>query len=289
MKLLRLAILLCSSIPAVVKGQATSTNAKTNIMFLGCTHFGQEAFYKQAPSTDLFSSDRQKDVTEINRQLALYKPDLVLIECEPAEQHTVDSLYNLFKAGKLNFNQLNYGRAEAYQFGFNLAKASGLNHVFGVDYYNGLSTRLIKEGEGLQFFGEGLSAFSNFGRSVDKQLKDNVINLKQYLLKLNSPDTYALTYYTLFINPARVTNGAFGKLDASVDSAHVDKKFIGAEYISIFYNRELKIFSNILSVQQATKGKRILVIMGQRHAAVLSKIIENDPAFTVVPLSRHLK
>ncbi|MFD1258689.1 DUF5694 domain-containing protein [Mucilaginibacter terrae] len=269
--------------------QQKSPTNKINIMLMGSTHFGQESFHKQGASMDLFSPARQKEVADINNQIAKYKPDLILIEREPSEQQTVDSLYQLFINGKLQFNQLKYGRAEEYQFGYTLARHLGLAHVYGVDYYNGLSTRLLKEGKDLQIFSQGLSDYSNMGRGIDQQLKDNKLLLKSYLLKLNAPETYQLTYHTIFINPAKVTNGSFGKVDNTVDTTRIDKEHIGAEYISLFYSRELKIYSNILSVQQAQQGKRILVIMGQRHAAVLSKIFDNDPAFALVPLSRYLK
>jgi len=124
---------------------------------------------------------------------------------------------------------------------------------------------------------------------LDQQLKEQKLSLKGYLLRLNSPELYQLTYYNIYINPAKVTNGTFGKTDNSVDSTRIDNEHIGAEYISLFYKRELKIYSNILSVQQAHQGKRILVIMGQRHAAALTKLFENDPAYDLVPLSSYLK
>ncbi|WP_342645717.1 DUF5694 domain-containing protein [Mucilaginibacter sp. CSA2-8R] len=262
---------------------------KINVILMGSTHFGQEGFYKQGPSMDLFSPGRQKEIADINKQLAQYRPDMILIEREPSEQHTVDSLYNLYTSGKLQFAQLSYGRAEQYQFGYTLAKQLNLPQVYGVDFYSSLPTRLMRDGKNLDKFIEDLNKFSNLGRSFDQQLKDGQLSLKQYLLKLNAPETLQATYYNIYINPARVTDGSFGKADKTVDTARIDKSHIGAEYISLFYNRELKIYSNLLSLQQAHQSKRILLIMGQRHAAVLSKILEDNPDFNLVPLSSYLK
>jgi hypothetical protein len=262
---------------------------KINIMLMGSTHFGQEAFHKQGAAMDLFSADRQNEVADINNQIAKYKPDMILIEREPNEQHTVDSLYQLFKTGKMKFTDLDHGRAEQYQFGYSLAKKLDLPHIYGVDYYQSVSTRLFKDGKNLETFINSLNNLSLVGRTLDQQLKEQKLSLKGYLLQLNSPELYQLTYYNIYINPAKVTNGTFGKTDNSVDSTRIDKEHIGAEYISLFYKRELKIYSNILSVQQAHQGKRILVIMGQRHAAALTKLFENDPAYNLVPLSSYLK
>ncbi|WP_345950388.1 DUF5694 domain-containing protein [Mucilaginibacter sp. PAMB04274] len=269
--------------------QTQKPQDKISIMLMGSTHFGQEAFHKQGPSMDLFSAGRQKEIAAINNQLAAYKPDMILIEREPSEQHMVDSLYQLFKSGKLEFIQLEHGRAEQYQFGYNIARKLNLPRVYAVDFYTSVPTRLIKEGKNLEHFTDAMNAYSAIGRTLDGDLKEQKLSLKGYLLKLNSPQLYQLTYYNIYINPAKITNGSFGKTDQITDTARIDKEHIGADYISLFYSRELKIYSNILSVQQAYQGKRILLIMGQRHAAVLSKIFENDPAYQLVPISQYLK
>ncbi len=289
MKRLYTLFLLLTGLLPVAFSQTPTQTGKINVMLMGATHFGQEAFYKQGPSMDLFSPGRQKEIADINKQLAQYRPDMILIEREPSEQHTVDSLYNLYTSGKLQFAQLDYGRAEQYQFGYVLAKQLHLPQVHGVNFYSGLSSRLIRDGKNLDKFMEDLNKFSNLGRSLDQQLKDGQLSLKQYFLKLNAPETLKATYYNIYINPARVTDGSFGKTDNTVDTARIDKSHIGAEYVSLFYNRELKIYSNLLSLQQAHQSKRILLIMGQRHAAVLSKILENNPDFNLVPLSSYLK
>ncbi|GAB2699016.1 hypothetical protein GCM10027037_24300 [Mucilaginibacter koreensis] len=273
----------------VVKAQPNAQTPKTQIMLLGCAHLGQEAFYKQGPSMDMFSPGRQKEIAEINRQLAAYRPDLILVEREPQEQATVDSAYQAFKTGHLKFTDLSHGRAEQYQFGCNLAKQLNHSRIYGIDFYQSISTRLFKSGQNLEQFTENINNFAGLGRSLDQQLKDEKLSLKQYLLTLNSPEINRLTYYTLFIKPAVVTEGTFGKLDATVDSASINKHYIGAEYISIFYGRELKIFSNVLNAQLAHQAKRILVIMGQRHTAVLSKLFAEEPAYEVVPVSNYLK
>jgi hypothetical protein len=289
MKQLYTLLLFIAGLSFAAFSQSQDQADKIDVILMGSTHFGQESFHKQGSTMDLFSPERQKEIAAINSQLAKYKPDLILIEREPSEQHTVDSLYQLFETGKLQFDQLKYGRAEEYQFGYKLAKQLGIKHVYGIDFYNGLSTRLLRDGKNIEKFNEALIKYSTFGRSLDQQLKDGKLSLKDYLLKLNAPETYQLTYCNLFINPAKVTNGTFGKVDETVDTARIDKSHIGAEYISLFYNRELKIYANILSVQQAHQGKRILLIMGQRHAAVLSKILQNDPDFNLVALSSYLK
>ncbi|RYZ23351.1 MAG: hypothetical protein EOO10_21090, partial [Chitinophagaceae bacterium] len=119
---------------------------QTQLLFLGCSHFGQEGMYKGNPAADLFSADKQKEIAAVNASLARFKPDVILIEREPEEQAQVDSLYNAYRSGKLAFTDLSYGRAEQYQFGFALAKELNHQRVFGTDYYESVSNRMLTSG-----------------------------------------------------------------------------------------------------------------------------------------------
>lgn len=260
------------------------------IMFLGTTHFGQEAYYKSSPHADLFNESRQKEVADINRQLKKYNPDIILIERSPAEQHAVDSQYALFKTGKIQLKDIGYGRAEEFQFGYQLARELDLPKLIGVDYYQSISNRILAEGENIGYFQNAMNTFSGLGRKADQQFKDGKWSVKDYILFLNAPQVLEWTYQTMYIVPAKVRNGKFANPPVQyIDTNRISTVHIGAEYISIFYGRELKIYANIVTTQLKEKGKRILVIMGQRHAAVLTQIFEHDPAYKIVGVGEYVK
>jgi hypothetical protein len=264
--------------------------APIDILLLGSTHFGQTGFYRGNPEADLFTERRQAEVAQVNEQLRRFKPDLILIEREPEEQPTVDSLYALFRMGRLRLPNLpdGRGRAEQYQFGFKLGKSLNIERIYGVDFYNGTSTRILTEGENIELHLGALGAFASKGREIEGRFKSGGLSVKEFLAVLNSPELLRLTYQTLFLTPARVRNGRFSNPDASIDTARVDARYIGAEFISHFYERELKIYANIVTTQLREKSKRVLVIMGQRHAAVLTTLFTQDPAYRVVPVSTYL-
>ena len=260
------------------------------IMILGSSHFGQEGMYKGNSAADLFSEEKQKEVAAINAKLARFKPDVILIEREPEEQPQVDSLYLAYRAGKLSLMNLSYGRSEQYQFGFALAKSLGHQRVYGANYYESVSNRMLNSGTGREAFQQGLDSFSAIGRKADSSLKAGSLSLKNYFLFLNEPSLLDWTYRVLFVAPLMVKNGTFtSPPPAYVDTAYVNKKYIGAEFVSVFMERELKIYSNIVNVAENQKAKRILVIMGHRHAAALPKLFQNDPAFTIVAVNQYLK
>lgn len=267
----------------------TPVKERTQIMFLGSSHFGQEQMYKNAPAADLFSAVRQKEIAYINAQLAAFKPDVIMVEEEPEQQYQLDSLYTLFKTAKLKLTDLSYGRAEQYQFGFNLARALKHQQVFAADYYESVSNRMLRSTDNMETFQKGLDFFSVFGRKADSLFKAG-LSLKDYLLVINTPQILDWTYQVLFVTPLQLKNGEFASPPpAYVDTAYINKKYIGAEFVSVFLERELKIYSNIVTTQLRQKAKRILVIMGHRHAAVLPKLFQNDPAYKIIRLSEYLK
>jgi hypothetical protein len=270
--------------------EAEKPTPQAEVMLLGSTHFGQSGFYKDAPKADLFSAPRQQEIAEINRLLAKFRPDMIMIEDTPQEQATTDSLYTLYRADKLQLESLPYGRAEQFQFGYRLAKQLNLPRVYGVDAYEGISNRILQNGTNIDGFTKDWALLSNVGRQAETRFKQGEISLKEFLGFMNSPAMLDIAYRTLLVNAARVKQGTFVGLKPEDAAKNVtDPYYIGAEYMSLFFEREAKIYSNIVTAQQAHKGKKLLVIMGSRHAATLSRIFANDPAYTVVPVSKYLK
>jgi hypothetical protein len=270
--------------------EAEKPTPQVEVLLLGSTHFGQEPYYKDAPKADLFSAQRQKEVAEINRLLAKFKPDMIMVEDTPQEQFATDSLYTLYKTDKVQLENLQYGRSERYQFAYRLAKQLGHPRVYGVNAYEGISNRILQNGTGIDEFSKVTNRYSEIGRQADTRYKQGELSLKEFLRFINDPAVLDLAYRALLVSPARVKQGTFVGLKPE-DAARTvtDPYYIGAEYISMFYERELKIYSNIVTAQKANQGKRLLVVMGSRHSAVLSRIFANDPEYKVVPVSKYLK
>ncbi|WP_077924438.1 DUF5694 domain-containing protein [Spirosoma sp. 209] len=270
-------------------GLAQQKSSKTQIILLGSAHFGQESFYKDAPMADLFQENRQREVDQVNAKLARFKPDLILIEREPGEQAQVDSLYGLYKSNRLSFRDLSHGRAEQYQIAYALAKQLNLRSVFGVDYYIGTSNRILNQGQHIDYYLNELKAFSDLGNSVIGAFRAGTMRLPDFLIKLNSPQVLQETYRVMYITPAKVRQGKLNTKDPLLDSTRISSDYVGADFITYFYSRELRIYSNIVNRQLAEKKQRILVVMGQRHAAVLTKLFENDPDYEIVPVEKYLR
>ena len=98
---------------------------------------------------------------------------------------------------------------------------------------------------------------------------------------MNLPENIRRSHTLLFNVPAYVTDGEFSSYD-NLEEENVDKQYIGAEFIGLFYQRNLRIYSNILSAQQKQNSKRILCILGQTHVGVLQELLRNNEAFQVI-------
>ncbi|WP_155296327.1 DUF5694 domain-containing protein [Spirosoma rigui] len=267
---------------------AQSQPAKTQIMLLGSAHFGQTGFYKNAPLADLFHERRQRELSQLRSDLARFKPDVIFIEREPREQADVDSVYKRYKAGELQLTDLPYGRSESHQLAYALGRELGHPRVYGIDYYSGSSNRMLKKGERVDYYLNEMNAFASLGNEVTGLFQSGKTTVSEYLLTLNSPDVLQKTYHSLFVAPAKVRKGFLDTTDPMLDSSRISYDYVGADFISHFYNRELRIYANIVGLQLTQKNQRILVIMGQRHAAALTRILADDPDYAVIPVASYV-
>ena len=106
---------------------------------------------------------------------------------------------------------------------------------------------------------------------------------------MNQDKFIDLSHNLIFNIPAYVINGEFSENGTNtVDIGEIDNKYIGAEYITLFYNRNLKIYSNILNTQLTHKSNKILVIIGQLHVGVLKDLLSHNPNYKVIDTSEYL-
>ncbi|MBS9461167.1 hypothetical protein KIM67_02000 [Flagellimonas sp. 389] len=264
-------------------GQAADmVNGSTEIILLGTLHFNQFQ-NPTSPSTDFSGALRQQEFKDVVDSLSRFGPDAIFIEREPKQQSKIDSL---FKLDALNHSILSDGLSEVYQIGFKLAKKNKLPTVYGIDHYESVSQNLFENGENLEVFADSLKAFQNIGRAITKKFLQGKTTIGQFLSELNTPENIKMSYRLFFNTPAYVTNGNFKNEE---EFEGIDTNFIGAEYISLFYKRNLKMYSNILKVQRKTNAKRVIVILGQVHVGVIQQMLEENPKFNVVSPNRFLE
>ena len=286
-RVLSLLLLLQALLPLQGSAQG-GVVAKIHIMVVGSDHLNQ--LYTKQPQSDVFSVKKQAELQTVRMHLAHFRPDLILVEAEPKEQGQLDSLYALYQGGHLQLNSLPTGRSERYQVGFALAKQLGLPSPKGVDYYAATSQSLLSTGTGIEAYRQDLKLLQTTARPLRTLVQHDSLSLYTYLAFVNQPAMIALVHRVQFNTPALVVNGTFSPTGTNtVDLGKVDTDYIGAHFITLFYNRNLKIYSNILRAQQQYHAHRVLVLFGVAHVGVQQELLAANPAYHVVSAAPYLK
>ena len=262
-------------------------NEKVEIMLVGFAHLSQMQNGTEAAS--MFNPKKQQELEKITAKIAQFQPDAIMVELTPQEQQWADSLYKLYQNDKLDLKMFEYGAGETYQVGFRLANKLNLDHVYGIDFNSSTSQNLLKEGDHFEYFQEQLKKLQQTSRPLGKQVMENSLSLYDFTKKINEPEMLDLSYRAVFNFPAYVQNGDFDKDGINYRELNSEeKRYAGAEYISLFFDRNIKIYSNILNTQLQTGSKRIYVMMGQAHIGILKDLLEDNPNYEIVDALAYL-
>ncbi|MCA8831389.1 DUF5694 domain-containing protein [Hymenobacter pini] len=281
-------ILLLALCTASVNGLAQSSTKPAEVMVVGCDHLTQ--IYKpDKPATDVLTPQGQQRISRFTAAIGKYRPDMLVVEALPAEQPRLDSLYALYRQDKLDLAALPGGRSEIYQVAFRLGKQLQLPKIYCVNAPGGTSQGILRTGQNIELYQQAGAELSKVAGAKRAALEDGSLPLDRYLAAINQPELYNLVYRLRYVTPARVTNSRFTNPDAAVDTAFVDPRYIGAELISVFKNRDYKIYSNIVTQALQTRPQRVLALFGAAHIGSLQSIFAADPEFRVVESRKYLK
>lgn len=247
------------------------------IALLGTFHFANPGLddYKEKHSVDFKSPERQQEIAATLELLARYRPTKIAVEWTATDQSKLDERFKAY----LTASDATLGVGEMYQLGFRLAKKLGLNRVYAIDapgrwYQQPFSsevqvqnaqqhgqTELIERTKGWS------AAYTDWYSAQDaRKASHNLIDTLRYL---NSPEHLRLDLGRYLVGEIE-TGGA--------------DDYYGADMRTAWYNRNLRIFTNLLRLR-ATENERILVIIGSGHVPILQHLAANAPEFEVVSVS----
>ncbi|MTH16395.1 DUF5694 domain-containing protein [Flavobacterium sp. LC2016-01] len=244
---------------------------KTKILLIGTIHF-------ETPHTDNFelktddflSAKRQSELEDLTNVLSQTKATKVMIESSIENQHSADSLYNLYLTGHYKLTV-----SERQQIGFRLGKKLKLNQINCIDKFYGMRDSLVavtaKENNQLYLLKDLGTQANVMINDYDNKLKNGTIT--EVLKYINKPEELKrnLSIYLKFI--AKIGAG---------------KNFAGAESVSDWYLRNLAIYSNIIN-QVNANDKYVILLFGQGHIPILKHLLQNNDDFEIVELSSVLK
>lgn len=282
-------VLFSSSLSAQEKPKVPAK--KIQIVILGTMHFGVTGDKNKA-EFDALATNRQAEIKQVDELLAKYNPDKIFVEHEPDQQAKWDKIYADYKNGiEPTGNDL---RNEIFQLGIKTAKmTNNPKGVICVDYQmptdfetalknakDDVERAYIRQIQAIKDAPEPKNTnekflFLPFQKSENfKVLKLPETTLPNYYSWLNSPEA---------INWSHYVNDHYLAL-AMGEGAN----YVGAEYDSLWYNRNLKIFTNIMR-NASLEDNRYLLIIGAGHTKVLRDFFAGNPYFEIVSVEDILK
>ncbi|MBS1716807.1 MAG: hypothetical protein JSS72_03645 [Armatimonadetes bacterium] len=245
----------------------TAPPPQTRFLFLGTYHMhNPPGDMATAKIKDTLSPERQKEIAELNQSLARFRPTKIMIESDPVEDHARASYAEYLKGSH------ELSRDEEEQVGFRLAKQFGLPTIYPVDDHLRIDVskifRAAKE-QGKTAFIDHMQSVISRSTKVLAEL-DQKYTVGQILAVLNSPDAMRLNHMEFL-----------SMID--VDS---DRDFIATDTVTKWYQRNLRIFSNIK--RNVAPGDRVLVIFGSGHMKFLKEFCSETPGFEIEDTLKYL-
>lgn len=275
--------------PAIARRAADDT---VETMLLGTYHFNNPgADELNTEVDDYFSDQRQKEMAEVVKQLAKFRPTKIYVEVLPEYQELIDERYSAFVKGELDLKELRNGRSETYQLGFRIAKACDLPGVNCVDAPGAWLGRNVNEtADELmpEFYSKVREVMVERNEEENERLLAN--SIRENLIAMNETRSIMAnhSYYnqlsTLVADPSKPAGIEFDEKeveDTTYMMIGVEQQNIGAELVGKWYTRNIKIFSNMIrSIEK--DDERILVIFGQGHIRPIQHFFEDHPTFELV-------
>jgi Skp family chaperone for outer membrane proteins len=266
-KLLFFAILFCAT-----SAIGQSAPKKIKVVLLGTFHFGETSDRNTTNFEDLFSEKRQKELDTIALKLNNLGIDKIFVEVATTRQNKVDSLFKLYQSNLLKKEK--ELRPELVQVAFRTA-AKNNTPLVAADFNQELPYNKIAEYEAKHKNDSSVYPFFDI---------ESPFKIKRKPLKESS----LLDYYI-------ERNNSYSRQVIMYDYLHyalgygVGPDYTGENLTSVWYDRNLKIFTNILRQIDVNKDHTILVLFGSAHTAVFRQFFDNHPVFEIVELENVFK
>ena len=261
-----------SSPPDILKPMRSYFPEKrAQVLVVGTFHFdypGLDALKEaEEDKIDVLREPKKSEVTALVEYLRAFRPNKIAIEAHPS-----------WEAGR-KFREYRSGqhrdkRDERYQLAMRIAMEEGLDTLYSVDANDMTEDLLAIDSAYVQELARDFDFQSDADPYTDLYLtwfrEDSKaisqVSLLDYFKHMNSQESHQYGYGAYLVGDFKLG------------------EYRGADLIaSSWYDRNLRIFRNI---QRITEGPedRILVVMGNGHAAVLRQLFEASPEYEFVEL-----
>jgi hypothetical protein len=241
---------------------------KAQVMILGTYHMDNpNQDYVKTNLDDHLSEKRQQQIAEVAALLAKFKPTKIVLEAVEGPS-SIHRNYESYLKGEYTLKA-----DEREQIGLRLAKQLGHKRVYAADHkldmdFGGVINAAQQSGNRafLEFFQGVMGEIEAF-----EKRKANM-TVREILVEMNNQENIAKGR-DIYLQMSRVRNG---------------DKFIGADVLAGWYQRNFRIFSNFAPVIESSED-RVLVIFGAGHAPILRELIQSSPDLQLIEPNDYLK
>lgn len=247
--------------------------AKIKVYLLGTFHFGATSDPNKTAFPDLYSPKRQNELEQIAGSISAANVSKIFVEYNYTQQQRLDSLGRLFVANQLKDSAR--ARNEIYQLAYRCVRKNPVIQVVATDRQSDLPVSMLEDFENTHPDNTYVTAFFRepyLFRKQQKKLKE--LTLQEYYRQINSE-------YNRQLSQSDFLHYALMYTEKS--------DFTGVDFTVSWYNRNLRIFTNILHHLDPATDKAIVVLYGSSHTAVLRQFFENHARFEIVELDPLLK
>lgn len=262
-----------------IEEQTELKNDKIKVLNFGTFHFG---FTPDANKTefDEHSEEAQKEIREISKMLAQFKPTIICVENLPKFNAEINKAYQDFLD---NPSTLNTKYGESSMIGFDVGRLSDVKKIYGIDNHMGYNYSVGDFIENSPEYKNNIDSktylqltnepFKDYPEMAKREKKYDKLSLLEKLKLINEP---------LHLDYSINTNAD------KLLYVGIEDGFEGADNAAIFYHRNMKIYSNLNRIPM-TKNDRVFIIMGTAHTAFLREFMKRSPKFEMVNTLEYLK
>lgn len=249
-------------------------DAKTKpaLVILGTYHMGTPGNNVVNPKVaDVTSPERQKQLVELVARLKKFKPTKIVLECDSDKEAKTQEVYDKYLTGTYQLT-----KNETNQIGFRLAKELGHKKLYCVDWSDFWDDPNITYGT----YAAKDAELDRFLKGHNQKLKKEIDAEYEKILPLSITDQ--LIHVNQPANTEKDNRRYFELLRIGRG-----REYVGANYVSWWYRRNLTILTNIIRLTDSTDD-RILVVYGVGHAKLLNEFAKESGFYTVESPLKYL-
>ncbi len=239
------------------------------VMLFGVFHFANPGLdMVKSDVIDVTTAPNQSYLQGLAQRLAGFGPTDVLTECSPSEQAEYDQQFRGFVEGSFNLPS-----NETYQVGFRVAQLAGLQGVTCFDETT---------------VGWNAKPMFDYMDAHDPETRQAVQSRFESLSAEQGREQATLSLHELLKRASDPSRDAENKgLYLLTNGVGAGDGFAGADASASWWHRNFRMYANIQKA--AAPGRRVIVIAGQGHTAILKDLLAVDDRRRAVDVRPYLE